>query len=311
MRSSIWPVIGLVAVAGALVMAPAAAGARREKLEMYVVQGPVDKVADAMRGVELRDIEQSTSGTKADAVLTASQAAKARAQGVKVDLLRNGKGQTVTEQARLMALNGFNVWRSWDEPGGFRDEQYQLAQDNPDLVTLQVLGRTHQGRELIALKLTAAGGAKNRPAVLYSSTQHAREWISAEVNRRTLHYFIDKYRAGDGSVRKLLRETELWFVLVANPDGYQYTFEGDRLWRKNLRDNNNDGQITVGDGVDPNRNFDEHWGYDDEGSSNEQFSETYRGPGPASEPETQAMQSLIDRIKPKFQSNLHSYGEWL
>ena len=54
---------------------------------------------------------------------------------------------------------------------------------------------------------------------------------------------------------------------VANPDGYQYTFDHERLWRKNLRDNNGDGQITGGDGVDPNRNFNEHWGYDNEGSS--------------------------------------------
>ena len=82
------------------------------------------------------------------------------------------------------------------------------------------------------------------------------------------------------------------------PDGYQYTFDTERLWRKNLRDNNGDGQITVGDGVDPNRNFVDHWGYDNEGSSNEPFSETYRGPSPASEPETQAMQGLINRIHP-------------
>ena len=39
--------------------------------------------------------------------------------------------------------------------------------------------------------------------------------------------------------------------------------------------------------------------------------ETYRGPSAASEPETQAMQGLINRIKPKFQSNWHSFGEWL
>ena len=209
-----------------------------------------------------------------------------------------------------MAADGFNVWRSWDEPGGIRDELYKVARDNRDLVSLEVLGETHQGREIIALRVTEKGSGK-RPAVLYSSLQHAREWISGEVNRRTLHYFIDCYRARDAAVRNILKHTELWFVIVANPDGYQYTFDADRLWRKNLRDNDDDGQITVGDGVDPNRNFDEHWGYDDEGSSNEPFSETYRGPGPASEPETKALAGLIDRIKPKFQSNLHSFGEWL
>ena len=67
---------------------------------------------------------------------------------------------------------------------------------------------------------------------------------------------------------------------LANPDGYQYTFDHERLWRKNLRDNNGDGQIAAGDGVDPNRNFDEHWDYDNEGSSTNPSSDTYRGPAP-------------------------------
>ena len=98
---------------------------------------------------------------------------------------------------------------------------------------------------------------------------------------------------------------------MANPDGYQYTFEHERLWRKNLRDNNGDGQTTVGDGVDPNRNFPNHWGWDEEGSSSIPSSETYRGPAPMSEPETQAMVGLLDRIGFAFQVNWHSAGQWL
>ena len=102
---------------------------------------------------------------------------------------------------------------------------------------------------------------------------------------------------------------ELWFLPVANPDGYDFTFTpGNRLWRKNLRDNNGDGKITAGDGVDPNRNFSTQWNYDQEGSSDDPTSETYRGPSPGSEPETRAMDGLQRRIGFEFQVNYHSYG---
>jgi hypothetical protein len=312
MWSRISAVVGVVVVVVALSVVPSAAG--RSTLNMYTLKGPAETISQAAPGVELVDVRQTRSGIKADAVLTAAERSKLAAAGVNVKVLRNKRGLSVRKQAARQAAGGFNVWRSWDEPGGIRDELYDVARHNPQLVKLEVIGHTEQGRELIALKVTkGARGEKDgsRPSVLYSANQHAREWISLEVNRRLLHYFIDRYRAHDKKIRKLLKSTELWFVLSANPDGYQYTFDHERLWRKNLRDNNGDGQTTVGDGVDPNRNFDAHWGYDNEGSSEDPASETYRGPSAASEPETRAMQGLIDRIKPKFQSNLHSYGEWL
>ena len=302
---------GLAAATITLMIAPAAAA---KGLEMYTLRGSAATIGQLTPGVELAGVRNTRGGIRADAVLTRSQRAKLVASGVKVRLKRNAKGQTVTEQAALQAANGFEVYRSWDEPGGIRDELYNVAARNPQLVKLEVLGTTHQGRELIALKLTqGARGLRDgtRPAVLYSSNQHAREWISLEVNRRLLHHFVARWRANDREIRRLLKQTELWFVISANPDGYQYSHDHERLWRKNLRDNNRNGTIETGDGVDPNRNFASKWGYDNEGSSPDEADETYRGPNPASEPETQAMQGLIDRIKPKFQSNLHSFGQWL
>ena len=313
MWSRVGASVAFAMVAVALVVAPAAT-AQGSGLEMYTLKGRADKIANGASGVELAGQRQTRTGIKAQAVLTSSEVSKLRASGVKVSLTRNKKGRTVQQQARLMAVNGFNVWRSWDEDGGIRDELFQVAAQNPGIVKLEVLGKTHQGRDLIALKLTQGAKSRpdgSRPAVLYSSNQHAREWISLEVNRRLLHYFIDGWETHDPEITHLLGTTELWFVISANPDGYQYSFDTERLWRKNLRDNNNDDLITVGDGVDPNRNFAEHWGYDNEGSSPDQADETYRGPSAGSEPETQAMAGLIRRIKPKFQSNLHSFGQWL
>ena len=132
---------------------------------------------------------------------------------------------------------------------------------------------------------------------------------SASRSTAGLHHFIDGWRANDKEIKNLLKETELWFVISANPDGYQFTFDHERLWRKN-RASKTARPESGGDGVDPNRNFAEHWGYDNEGSA-DPADETYRGPSAGSEPETRAMAGLIDRIKPKFQSNLHSFGQWL
>ena len=236
--------LGLATFAIALAVAPAASAKAGQQLEMYTLEGSAAAIAQAAGGVELAGVRQTASGIRADAVLTASERDKVAAAGVKVALKRNKKGQTVTEQAAAMAAGGFQVWRSWDEPGGIRDELFDVARRNPQLVKLEVLGRTHQGRELIALKVTQ--GARevpdgSRPAVLYSSNQHAREWISLEVNRRLLNHFIARWRANDKAIKDLLKSTELWFVISANPDGYQYTFDVERLWRKNLRDNNGDG----------------------------------------------------------------------
>jgi murein tripeptide amidase MpaA len=306
--------IGALALAMAIGSAAAGQGQARGALEMYTLEGQPDDIARAAPGVELVAPQQTPSGIRADAVLTNAQRTRVAAAGVAVELKRNKKGQTVSEQAAAQAAGGYNVWRSFDEPGGIRDELYSVARENPQIVKLEVFGTTRQDRELIALKLTQSAGKVpdgSRPSVLYMSVQHAREWIGIEVNRRFLHYIIDGWRANDPEIRSLLGSTELWFVIAANPDGYQYTFDHERLWRKNLRDNNGDGQITVGDGVDPNRNFAEHWGYDNEGSSPDPADETYRGPSAASEPETRAFQGLINRIKPRFLSNIHSYGQWL
>ncbi|HEV7759077.1 MAG TPA: M14 family zinc carboxypeptidase [Acidimicrobiales bacterium] len=302
--------------AGATPSQEAGGGDEPAPLDVYTATVSSEQAAElSNEGLDIISTQRSGTDVTVDAVLDATDRNRVEERtGVDLELKRNGEGQTARQMATLQAASGFDVWRSYDEPGGIRDELYQVARENRGLVKLEVLGHTGQGREIIALKVTKDARSVRdgrRPAVFYNSNQHAREWISVEVNRRTLHYFLDQYKAGNHEIRRILGDTELWFVLSANPDGYQYTFDHERMWRKNLRDNDGDGVITRGDGVDPNRNFDEHWNYDNEGSSTEFASDTYRGPGPASEPETQATQGLIDRIKPKFMSNFHSFANQL
>lgn len=311
--------VGGVAIAvGAALLGPISANAAPadgDALDMYTVDVDAAQAAEINgAGYDVAATETTADGVSMELILSAEEAKGLAKRGIDVELKKGKDGKSARQQAEAQAADGYQVWRSWDEAGGIRDELYRLAKKNPQLVKLVVLGHTHQGREIIALKLTQ--GARDvpdgsRPAALYSSTQHAREWISTEVNRRLLNWYIDAWRANDKEVKSLLKSTELWFLVVANPDGYQYTFDHERLWRKNLRDNNGDGQITRGDGVDPNRNYPEHFGYDEEGSSSQTASETYRGPSAASEPETQAMMALFDRAMPEFQVNYHAFGQWL
>ncbi len=262
-----------VAVAAAFAL-PASAGASqgspspRDAYHAKVGSGQLERLKAA--GVDVTGSKASGGGFEVDLVLDAKGRDKLRAQGIEPKLTRVKGGKTVRQFAAEQAASGYQVWRSWDEPGGFRDQLYQVARDNPQIAKLVKLGTTYQGRELLAIKLTqgARGQADgSRPAAIYSATQHAREWIAPEVDRRLMNWYIDRWRKNDKDVKNLLKDTELWFFPVMNPDGYQYTFDSERLWRKNLRDNDGNGEVNGGDGVDPNRNYPEHWGYDNEGSS--------------------------------------------
>jgi hypothetical protein len=312
-----WCLVAACAVAFSCVAVPAAVAKQRpqDRLDAYTVKTTAAQLAAfEAKGLDVADSETTRSGVRAQMILTRSQARQARADGAKVKLTRVKGGKTVKQFAAAQAADGFTVWKSYDEPGGFRDQMYELARNYPGVTKLVKLGTTYQGREILALKVTqGARGQKDgkRPAVLFSSVQHAREWIASETNRRLMYHYIEGWAAEDPKIVKLLQSTELWFVPVMNPDGYQYTFTNERLWRKNLRNNDGDPQITNSDGVDPNRNYPEHFGYDNEGSSSIISSQTYRGPSGGSEPETKAMQGLIGRVPFAFQVNYHSAGEWL
>ena len=302
-----------------------AAATPNGRLQMYeatVDAATANQLAD--QGYEIVSIDQVRGGVHIVLVLYPWERKAIEKQGIDLAVWTNTEGVTATELAAQQEAAGFKVFRDYDGSDGIRAYLDSIAAANPDLLKLEVIGQSHgtdpEGdgpdtpRDIVALKLTANANSvpdNSRPATLYSSLQHAREWISVEVNRRLLEWLIKMYRENRQEVVNLLQTTELWFVLVANPDGYQYTFDHDRLWRKNLRDNDGDNRITPLDGVDPNRNFPEHWKFDNEGSESITTSQTYRGPAPASEPETQALIGLYDRVDFRFHVNYHSFGELL
>lgn len=268
-------------------------------------------VAAGQDAHELAERAPESGTAEVELFLTGEQAARLAAQGVRLaerevraeGLARNGKAA------------GDGVFRPYSGKGGLREEILLTARQHPGLTKVVSLGKTVQGKDILALKVTKnAGKTKDgaKPSVLYMSNQHAREWITPEMTRRLMHHTLDTY-GKDQRVTKLVDSTELWFLLTANPDGYDYTHapDGERLWRKNMRDNDGDGKHTALDGVDLNRNFPYKWGYDNEGSSPNPSSETYRGPKAGSEPETAALDAFQKRVGFEYAINYHSAAELL
>lgn len=267
-------------------------------------------LAAGQDGHELSEQVPAKGTATVEVYLTDQQADKLEKQGV--DLTEHTLSAKAEKRVEA-AADG--VYRPYSGAGNIKEEILRTGQENPGLTKVVSIGKTVNGQDILALKLTknakkTKDGAK--PSVLYMSNQHAREWITPEMTRRLLHHYVDNYKS-DKRIKKIVDSTELWFVISANPDGYDYTFQGDdsRLWRKNLRDNNADGTIAIGDGVDLNRNFSYKWGYDNEGSSPTPTSETYRGTSPGSEPETKAIDAFQKRIGFTYGINYHSAAELL
>ncbi|MEU1176035.1 M14 family zinc carboxypeptidase [Streptomyces sp. NPDC005820] len=267
-------------------------------------------LAAGQDGHELSEQAPEKGTATVEVYLTDRQAAKLEKQGVELtEHTLSAKAEDRVEAA------SDGVFRPYSGSGGLKEEILRTGQQNPGLTKVVSIGKTVNGQDILALKLTkdakkSKDGAK--PSVLYMSNQHAREWITPEMTRRLMHYYLDNYKT-DQRIRKIVDSTELWFVLSANPDGYDYTFQNtdNRLWRKNLRDVNGDGVISTGDGVDLNRNFPYKWGYDDEGSSPNPTSQTYRGTSAGSEPETKALDAFEKRIGFTYGINYHSAAELL
>ncbi|MGP3981462.1 M14 family zinc carboxypeptidase [Streptomyces sp. KR80] len=245
--------------------------------------------------------------TQVELFLTGEQADQLESKGVELT------ERTISRKAeqRLKAA-GDGVFRPYGGENGLKKEILATAQAHPSLTKVVSIGKSLNGEDILALKISKGADRLkdgSKPSALYLSNQHAREWITPEMTRRLMHHYLDGYREND-RITKIVDSTELWFVISANPDGYDFTFTpGNRLWRKNLRDNDGDGKIVPGDGVDLNRNFAYKWGYDNEGSSPDPASETFRGTGPMSEPETKALDRFQKRIGFEYGINWHSAAE--
>lgn len=179
-----------------------------------------------------------------------------------------------------------------------------LEESYPHIAKVYDIGDSLEGRNIYALKISDNVTAdENEVEVLFIGCHHAREWISVEVPLLLGQHIIENY-GSSAEIKNLVDQSQVWIVPLLNPDGLEYSIHFYRYWRKNRR-NNDDGSY----GVDPNRNYDYKWSFDDEGSSPNPFSNVYRGKSPFSEPETQAIRDLCGQRNFQSLISYHNYSQ--
>jgi hypothetical protein len=178
------------------------------------------------------------------------------------------------------------------------------------------------GYDMMVLKLTNSAIPGPKPKLFITSAIHAREYATAELMTRYAEYMANNYGT-DADVTWMLDTQEIHLLLQTNPDGRKQAETG-LSWRKNtnpINCGNNNSR-----GIDLNRNFPYNWNCCG-GSSGSGCAETYRGPSPGSEPETQAVRDYMASIFPDYGDpgsgnpvppdsaglflDIHSYGQLL
>ncbi|WP_344581809.1 M14 metallopeptidase family protein [Streptomyces lunalinharesii] len=172
-----------------------------------------------------------------------------------------------------------------------------VAAAYPSIARETVIGKSVEGRPLKTI--TIGDPADKKPGIVLVCGQHGREWISPATCTYLMSYITEGRRAS------ALKDRTVTIVPVANPDGYEYTFQYDRLWRKNRRK----GPRCAG--VDLNRNWGYKWG--GKGTSRNMCQETYPGTKAFSEPETAALKNYFETLKTKPAAvlDIHSYGQYI
>lgn len=184
--------------------------------------------------------------------------------------------------------------------------------DHPGLVHKVSLGQTAEGRELWAVRVGKAPEGE-KPGVLVVGGHHAREWAGNGAVTTAIGTLLDNY-GKDAEITKTVDNMELWFVPLANPDGYEYSRNADPDWRKNRSRH----PEVNGVGTDLNRNYRADYRFpgdvpkrsdDDQGASDNPNALTYRGPHALSEKESQTITNFVDtRPNLKGVLDVHGFG---
>lgn len=236
---------------------------------------------------------------------------KLKSNGAPLILEDNNLESRIKAQMRRLSFRTTALAHNWVENPSVWLSDYRkqeeinqalryAASTQPEL-ELETLGESVLGREILGLSIAGKGALASK-RLLIIGTQHAREWLSTMACMSLLRSWLDKRK---GAVQDL---PTLTVVPVVNPDGYAFSWDHDRLWRKNRRPSSvKDGR----GGVDLNRNWGENWG-DQHGASDFPEDDAYHGEHAFSEPETRAVRDFVNKKGDvAAMLDVHTFGQWV
>uniref|UniRef100_A0A0N4ZCP8 Peptidase_M14 domain-containing protein n=1 Tax=Parastrongyloides trichosuri TaxID=131310 RepID=A0A0N4ZCP8_PARTI len=205
------------------------------------------------------------------------------------------------------SINNFNIpfnIYTYNSVDNINSYMLSMAKNNPSLVQLFNVTKTYEKRDMLGLKIGIPGLYK--PAIFIDAGVHAREWIAPASALYVIDQLITKYNKND-DIRYIIEKFDWYIVPLANPDGYQYSMDQDRMWRKTRSMNKTISKWCIG--TDANRNWGYKWG--EIGANRSPCSNIYSGSEPFSEIETRAIKDFItyNVEDPQIYISLHSYGQ--
>src|SRR3954452_24854684 len=233
--------------------------------------------------------------------------------------------------SRSALPSGRETYRTYED---VQTELKALVEKHPDSVRPVVIGKTFQGRDIQGVEIADNVNADDgRPTFFLMGLHHAREWPSEEAAMEYATMLADPN--GDARVSALRANERTVIVPVVNVDGFVTTRQDSAV---DPNDNNPAGQdpnVHLGEsvappggilayrrkncdgefpnpnvpcelqwGIDNNRNYGNLWG--GPGSSQDPTSQSFHGPGPRSEPETQAVWNYARTHQVTFLMTLHN-----
>ncbi|KAL2262804.1 hypothetical protein VTK26DRAFT_9443 [Humicola hyalothermophila] len=180
----------------------------------------------------------------------------------------------------------------------------------PTIAQVINIGDSYEGRHVYGMRVGAQDDRKTkeqRKTILVTGGLHGREWISTSTVNYLVWSVITSYDK-DPMITKLLRHFDLVFVPVLNPDGYEYTWETDRLWRKSRQQT----KMRFCRGFDLDHAF--GYGWDAAKHKTDPCSESYGGDRPFQAVEASilakwAKNETVHGVKFEAFLDLHSYAQ--